>query len=264
MINKIILSAMMFIGSVASFAQTSYDRDLEGKGDDPNRWNLNVRGGYSIGGTVPFSMPAEMRGINSFSPKLNYRLGFDVERRFNDSWGVQASLYIDRKGFNGDMSVSQYDITIEDEEGNKQEGPFTGSVNTDIVQTGFTIPVQATWWPCKQVKLKAGPYISIITDRKFSGYAYDGYLRDGGPKERKIAFTGDSKGEFSGEEFDKGLRTFQWGFNVGCDYYFAQHWGVFGDLSLGCNSAFKSDFKTITMGLYPLYFTAGITYKFGR
>ena len=266
MIKKILATVMMLTASMTTIiAQTQYDRDLEGQSSDIKRWNLNVRGGYSIGGTMPMGFPAEMRSLNSYSPKINYRFGVDVERRFNEDWGLQAGLYFERKGFKADLSIRQYGVILE-QGGEKITGPYTGNVVVNIVQTGFTLPIQATWWPCKEVKLKAGPYLSLVTDRNFYGYAYDGYLRRGEVRGDLVNVGDDesTRGYFSGELFDKGMRRFQWGVNIGCDYYFAQHWGVFGDLSYGFNSAFRKDFDTITMGLFPLYFTVGVTYKFGK
>lgn len=265
MVKKLIATVMLLVVSMTMIAQTQYDLDLEGQSTDVKRWNLNVRGGYSIGGTMPMGFPAEMRGLNSFAPKLNYRFGVDVERRFNEEWGLQGGVYFERKGFKGDISIRQYGVILE-QGGERIHGPYTGNVVVNIIQTGFTVPVQVTWWANEQVKLKFGPYVSLITDRNFNGYAYNGYLRRGEVRGDLVNVGDDetSRGYFSGELFSDGLNRFQWGLNLGCDYYFAQHWGVFGDLSYGVNSAFKKDFETVTMGLHPLYFTVGVTYKFGR
>lgn len=265
MIKKIFTAVMMLTASLTTFAQTQYDRDLEGRTTDIKRWNLNIRGGYSIGGTLPMGFPAEMRSLNSYAPKINYRFGVDVERRFNEDFGLQGGIYFERRGFKGDIGIRQYGVILQ-QGGEEIHGPYTGNVVVNIIQTGFTFPLQATWWPSSSVKLKFGPYVSLITDRSFYGYAYNGYLRRGEVRGDlvNVGNDGNTRGYFSGELFDKGMRKFQWGLNLGCDYYFAQHWGMFGDLSYGLNSAFKSDFETVTMGLYPLYFTLGITYKFGR
>lgn len=248
-----IIIAVLSLLAVSASAQT---------GTDQSRWQVNARLGYSIGGTVPYGFPEELRGVNSFSPKANYRIGIDIERRIDQRWGIMTGLYLDRKGFSGDMQVRQYDMRVI-YGGDELQGSFTGNVNTDIIQTGLTLPLMATLHLGNAVRLKLGPYISYLTDCSFSGYAYDGYMRKDGPTGPRINMGNDegTRGEFSGDEFDEGLRTFQWGINAGCDWQFARHWGASADVSLGMNRAFKHDFRTITMGLYPLYATFGVIYK---
>lgn len=271
MIKNLIAAFMMLAASTTVSAQgvegvdpIRPDDDVI-SGVDMRHWNFDVRLGYSLGGTMPYDFPVEMRKINSFSPKFNYRFGFDIEYRFNKSWGLQGGVYLERKGFKGDMQVRQYEMSVVQND-EKLHGFFSGNVMTNIIQTGFTVPIQANWWITRQCKLKFGPYVSIIYDRNFSGSAYDGYLREDDIRGQRTYMGTEegSRGDYSGEEFDKGLRTFQWGLDLGCDWYFSRHWGIFGDVSFGLNRAFKKDFETITMGLYPIYGTFGIVYKIGR
>lgn len=259
--------------------------------DVKEKYNITARLGYSVGGTMPMGFPEEMRGLNSYSPKGNYRFGVDIERMFTDKFGVQAGIFLERKGFKSDVSMRQYDVILE-RGGERITGPFTGNVVINIVQTGVTIPIQASWWINNHSKLKFGPYISYITDRTFNGYAYgnkvyddngnwtgdyDAYLRRGEVRGEKIAIgnidtttdeygnqtTVDRRGTFSGEEFNNYLRKFQWGVDLGYDYYFTHRIGAFADLTYGLNSAFNSQSgNPVSMGLYPLYFTVGVVYKF--
>lgn len=269
-IKRILGVALMLISSVSAWSQIEGVEPLAENDDviagvDMKHWNFDVRLGFSIGGTMPMDFPVEMRGINSFSPKFNYRFGFDIEYRFNKHWGMQSGLYLERKGFKGDMRVRQYEMSVN--QGDETlHGVFTGNVMTNIVQTGFTLPLQANWWVNRKCKIKFGPYVSLLTDRTFSGYAYDGYLRDGNSKGKltEMGSDADSRGEFSGEDFDKGLRQWLYGLDAGVDWYFSRHWGMFADVSWGLNAAFKSDFETITMALYPVYGTIGVVYKIGR
>lgn len=244
-------------------------------GIDMRHWNFDIRAGYSIGGTLPMDMPAEMRHINSFSPKFNYRFGLDIEYRFNTHWGLQGGAYIERKGFEGDMAVRGYQITMR--QGTEEiSGPFTGNVVTNIVQTGITIPVQAAAWINRKLKLRFGPYISVVTDKSFHGYAYGNPGADGRPSAylRRDDVKGDlvyigndenSRGTFGDDAFKDYLRTFQVGVDAGCDWFFSRHWGAFADLSYGLNSAFNGkEGNPVNMDLYPLYATVGIVYKIGR
>lgn len=239
------------------------------------RWNYNLRAGISIGGTVPVDMPAEMRHINSFSPKFNYRIGADVEYRLNVNWGLMAGLAIERRGFEGDMKVKAYQVTMR--QGTEEiSGPFTGNVVTNIVQGGLNIPVHAVWHINSKSTLNFGPYISLITSKSFNGYAYgipdeDGhptaYLRRDGPQGPLVYIGNDenSRGTFSDEEFKDYLRTFQWGVDAGFDYSMSRQWGLYADLSYGINGAFNDkEGNPVSMGLHPIYFTLGVTYKIGK
>jgi hypothetical protein len=42
-----------------------------------------------------------------------------------------------------------------------------------------TMPIQAAYNVSDKLRLKAGPYFSYVMSNDFSGYAYDGYLREG-------------------------------------------------------------------------------------
>lgn len=249
-------------------------------------WKIDVRAGYSIGGTVPLGFPAEVRGINGFTPKFNFRIGAIAERSINDNYGLQTGILLDRRGFKGDVRVKNYDVVLR-QGGERIEGPFTGNVVMNIVQTGFTIPVQATWWCSEKAKLAFGPYVQFLVNRKFEGYAYgnkvndkdgkwtgsfDAYLRRDDVRGEKIEI-GDiyidangnevnKRGTFEGEEFNDYLRWFQYGVSASCDYYVSDKVGIFADLSYGINSAATSkDGNPINMGLHPLYFSVGIAYR---
>ena len=265
---------------------TSTLRAEEGDQTD-KKWHFDARIGYSVGGTIPLGFNSEIRSLNSFSPKFNLRIGGEAERMLSKRFGVQAGLYFDRKGFSSDITMRQYGIIME-RGGERITGPFSGNVIINIIQAGVSLPIQATWWINKRAKLEAGPYVSYIFERTLYGYAYgnkvydadgnwtgeyDAYLRRGESRGEKISvgdiYTDeegnvvDNRGTFGGTEFDNYMRRFQWGINVGFDYTLTRHFGLFTDLSYNFNSAFTSDpDNPVRMGLYPLYFTLGIAYKF--
>lgn len=281
LIKGIIIALTSILCNTVAFAQvngieaSTKEADDVIAGVDMSHWNFDLRAGYSIGGTVPFDMPAEIRKINSFSPKFNYRFGLDIEYRFNENWGLLSGLYFERKGFKGDMTAKQYDITIR-QGGEEISGPFTGNVVANIVQTGLTVPVQASWYINRKLKVRFGFYFSLITDRDFYGYAYgapDGngnytaYLRQGN-SQGSLVYIGDddnSRGTFEGDTYKDYMRRFQLGTDIGADWFFSRHWGIFADLSLGFNSAFNDKpGNPVNMALYPLYGTFGVIYKIGR
>lgn len=250
------------------------------------QWEIDARLGYAIGGTVPLGFPAELRELNGYSPKANYRFGIDVERHLNDKYGIQAGLYFERHGFKGDVTVKQFDVVLR-QGGEKITGPYTGDVVANINQTCLTLPVQGVLHLNESCKLKFGPYIQYVSDRQFEGYAYghkvydadgnwtgsfDAYLRRGEVRGEKVevgdiytdenGVVVDKRGTFDGPEFNKFLRRMQVGVNLGCDYYVTKRIGVSADLSYGFNSAFNSeDGNPVSMGLHPLYFTVGAIYR---
>ena len=235
-------------------------------------FDIVARAGYSVGGTIPMGFPKEMRGMNSYAPKFNFRVGADATYMWNKHWGILSGLRFEQKGFKTDISLRQFDVILR--QGVEEiTGPYTGNVVVNIRQIGVTLPLQAVWQPNEVLRLKAGPYISVLTGRSFHGYAYghtgsDGkstaYLRRGEVRGDLVYVGNDetTRGYFNGDSFDNYLRRFQWGLDVGVDWTFARKWGAFADLSYGLNSAFNSsEGNPVIMGLYPLYGTFGLVYK---
>lgn len=276
------LILMMMLVSIFGQAQTDGVDPLREENDDViwgvdmRHWNLDIRLGFSIGGTLPIGFPEGIRHINSYSPKMNGRIGFDIEHRYNDHWGLSGGLYYERKGFAGDATLKQFDVMVS-VGGESINGPYTGNVKVNVIQTGYTLPVKANWWITRNVKLKFGPYISLIADRQFFGYAYGkpdaegnptAYLRRGSSSNAPLVYIGNdesTRGYFEGSEFNNYMRRFQYGLELGADCFFTRHLGVFLDMNFGLNSAFNSkEGNPVTMGLHPFYGTFGFVYKIGR
>ena len=247
---------------------------------------LSLRLGYSIGGTIPIDFPAEMRALNSYSPKVNYQFGIDYERMLTDKYGLQLGLYLERRGFKSEVEMRHYDITLE-QGGEKIKGPFSGNVVIEIVQIGVTIPVQATWHPDERWTLRLGPYVSYIHDRSFQGYAYgkkvydadgkwtgsfDAFIRRDEIRGEKVEIGDiykdeagnvvDKRGTFSGEDYNSYLRRLQYGVDMGAEFKINRSWGAYADFSFGLNSAFNGkEGNPVSMALHPTYLTVGLTYR---
>ncbi|MBQ0075195.1 MAG: PorT family protein [Prevotella sp.] len=290
--SRFFFLCMMILCSLTASAQIDgIEADKSEKEDiiagiDMRHWNFDVRAGYSIGGTMPRDFPAEMRGINSFAPKFNYRFGVDVEYRFNPHWGLFSGIYFESKGFKGDAVMKGFDVSMK--QGTvEMTGPYFGNVEMNLSQTGLTIPVQASWYINRKLKVRGGLYISILSNRQMSGYAYGkldengnatAYIRKGdirgelveiGDKVDNYDKNGNlipaKPGEFTSDMFEDYMRVFQWGVDAGLDWYFSRHWGAFADVSYGLNAVFNDKpGNPINLGLYPLYGTFGIVYKIGR
>ena len=109
------------------------------------------------------------------------------------------------------------------------------------------------------MSFSAGPFVSFATNRNFSGYVYDGYLREINPTGTKVEFSGDNRASY---DFSDNLRKFQWGAQIGTEWKAFKHLIVYADLTWGLNDIFQKDFDTITFGMNPIYLNVGFGYAF--
>lgn len=119
----------------------------------------------------------------------------------------------------------------------------------------------------QKVRVKLGPYFSYVTSHKFSGYAYNGYIRvreDGHPKDdptgQKVEL-GNGDGSRGDYDFSTDMRNWQFGIDAGADWYITKRWGASVGLTWGLSEIFKKDFDVIEQPLYPIYGTIGIIYQ---
>ena len=218
-----------------------------------------ARLGYNIGGTAPIGMPAEIRSLDKFKPKTNLLVGLDAYKPLSGKWGIMAGFHYENKGMETDARVKNYHMEMR--YGDQViAGMFTGNVVTKVEEWMVTLPLQATYDVSKNVRLKAGPYFSYVMSNDFSGYAYDGYLREGDPTGQKVEL-GHDEGERGDYDFTEHLRHWQFGVDVGADWYFSKHLGAYADLSWGLSAVFRKDFKTIEQKMYPIFGSVGLVYK---
>ena len=247
--KRLIISALL----LAAFAAKGMCIDIFGD------LRYQVRLGYNIGGTSPVGMPAEIRSLDKFKPKANLLLGLDAYKPLSGKWGLIAGFHYENKGMETDARVKNYHMEMR--YGDQViEGMFTGNVVTKVEEWMLTLPIQAAYDVAPGVRLKAGPYFSYVMSNDFSGYAYDGYLREGDPTGQKVEL-GHDEGERGDYDFTENLRHWQFGVDVGADWYFSKRVGVYADLAWGLTAVFQKDFKTISQKLYPLYGSVGVIYK---
>ena len=222
------------------------------------RYNLRVAG--NIGGTAPVVMPATIRGLNSFKFRPNLSLGVDAIKPFNDKWSLILGLRTENKDMRIDGRVKTYHMEMV--QGNETvEGYYTGCVVTNVRQKMISIPAVLSYKVNHDLNLKFGPYMSLLIEREFSGYAHDGYLRVGDPTGARVNVGEDeaSKGSY---DFSEYMRHTQYGLMAGADWFISKHWGLFGDLCWGMTGIHKGSFKTMDQTLYPIYATIGAIYRF--
>lgn len=219
----------------------------------------NLRFGYGIGGSSPVGMPSTIRSLDAYRLEPNFTLGLGVYKHLDGKWGLTTGLYLENKGMNVEATVKNYHMAIV-RGGQRLEGNFTGHNTIESEQWMLTLPLLATYSVAGDVNLKLGPYFSYVRSHKFSGYAYDGYLRVGDPTGTKVEM-GSEEGNRGTYDFSDNMRSWQTGLMLGVDWYFYKQWGAFADLSWGLSGIFHSSFNTIEQTLYPIYGTIGITYK---
>lgn len=218
-----------------------------------------VKAGISIGGTSPLPLPEEIRKIEGFSPTFCFAIEGDAVKWFDRHWGLLAGLRFETKGMETKANVKNYGMEITGDAGERVSGCWTGMVKTKYRSTLATVPVLVTFQANRRLRVHAGPYISVKLDGDFSGYVFDGYLREGDPTGNKVEFTDGRTADY---DFSEELRPVQYGIQAGVNWRAFKHLTLSGDLSWGLNDVFRKDFSTIAFPMYPIYVTLGFGYAF--
>lgn len=257
--KKYIIAFALCLAAIGASAQMNRTKQLiiaATKG-----WELELRLGYNLGGTSPLPLPAEIRSIDSYNPALGFSLDANVTKWLdvNKKWGIQIGVKLENKNMRTKATVKNYNMEIIGDGGELVKGRWTGGVQTKVDNSFLTFPILGTYKVHPRTTLKAGVFLSYLLHGDFSGYVYDGYLREGDPTGLKVPYT---DGKTASYDFSSDLRRFQWGVQIGADWTAFKHLKVFGDLSWGLNSAFPKDFETITFSMYPIYVNMGVGYLF--
>lgn len=224
-----------------------------------------ARLGYVIGGTTPLPLPAEVRSINSFSPRGGVSLGIDGYRMFSKRWGVAAGAHFFWEGFHTSADVKSYYVWLE-QEGNIQKGYFTGTNVTTTQMCGVTLPMLATFRISPRWNVSAGPYLSLYFHQTFTGEVFDndegvGYLREDSPVGAKILMTRDNPTPYP-EDFPEKMQPVALGIEIAFDWKAMKHMNVFGLLDWGVTDIWDRNFEAITFKMYPIYGTLGVAYRY--
>ena len=118
---------------------------------------------------------------------------------------MMIGLRLENKGMETKATVKNYSMEIIGSGGEKLKGNWTGGVQTKVENSYFSIPVVALYQLNNRVSFSAGPFVSFATNRNFSGYVYDGYLREINPTGTKVEFSGDNRASY---DFSDNLRSF--------------------------------------------------------
>jgi hypothetical protein len=253
------LIILLMLPAVTASAQT--DRNASLVQSEKLGWEIEVKAGFRIGGTSPIPLPVEIREIKGYNPTLSIPVEAIVTKWLGGGrrWGVTSGLRLENRGMATKALVKNYQTEIIGDGGEIVGGHWTGKVKTKIRNTYITIPVLAAYRMNRRWTFRAGGYASVLTDGEFSGYVYDGYLREGDPTGVKVEFAADRVAAY---DFSRELRRLDYGARLGASWLAFRHLNTFADLSWGLNSIFKRDFKTVTFAMYPIYADFGIGYVF--
>ena len=219
---------------------------------------IDARLGYALGGTIPTHLDNKIRHINRFDPGFNFNVSAEASYPLSQRWSLHSGLRFEVGSMDVDSRVKNYDIeVVRGDESLK--GIFAGNVCIKSAQRRITLPIQAAYDINEKWSLRGGIFMGWLINRRFWGWAYDGYLREGTPVGPKIEMGSEpgTRGDF---DFDSNMRHMQWGLDVGADWQFSRRWGAYAELTYGLSGLFKSNFHSVET-LRPLYGTLGILYR---
>lgn len=256
--SLILFFSVFFVSLFEVSAHASFETESSAT-QDP-LWSLHTILGYSLGGLTPIPMPAEIREIRKFSPMGGLRIGVDVVRRMDHKWSLSGGLYFFDRGMDTEARVKGYHIAVV--QGDQHlEGYFTGYNATRARQQGVAVPVLMHWHPFRGWTVSAGPYVEYYLFKRFSGDTFSGYLRVNDPTGEKVDFGEKGNGSAT-YDFGDDLRSFGVGVQVGIERRIWREAAAFVRLDYGLSGAFKGDFHTIPMTMYPVFLSLGVSYSF--
>ncbi len=220
-----------------------------------------IKAGINIGGTSPLPLPKEIRSIDGYSPTLSFSIEGSATKWLGETrkWGTSLGIGFESKGMTTKASVKNYNMEILSETGGKIKGLWTGGVKTKVKMSCFTIPFLANYRISQRWALSAGPYLSILMEKEFSGHVYEGHLRTPDASGSRVNFT---DGNIAIYDFSENMRNLQWGLQVGGEWQAYKHLNVHLGLHWGLNDIFKKNFNTVTFAMYPIYMNLGFGYQF--
>lgn len=232
---------------------------LHGKARMQDSIEVAVKAGYNIGAATPLGIPATIRELNSYELTPSFVVGIDLLYPLRNRWGVLTGVRFENKGMDVAVTTKGYHMAMV-KGGEQLEGLYTGRVEQKTKAWMITLPVMASYHLGERWRLHAGPYVSLLTSRSFSGNVADGYLRKDTPTGQKIEM-GHAMEERATYDFSDHMRHFQFGLQLGAKWRFAHRLDLAADLSWGLTGIMHSSFKTVEQTLYPIYGTLAVAYQ---
>lgn len=225
-----------------------------------DRMDYEIRAFFSIGGSSPLGMPAEIRKINKYSPKFQLGLEANATKWFPDEkWGIRVGAGIAQRGMDTKAQVKNY-LTEIIEDDAKVRGYFTGEVETKIQNTYINIPVSAVYNLSENWNLYGGLYASILVSKQFNGTVSSGHFRQGTPVGPKLTF---EEGSGAPYDFSNNQRNVLWGAHFGAEWQLKnKHFKLFPQINYSFSNVFQKDFEAIAFSMHNIYLDLGFGYQF--
>ncbi|MDR0824574.1 MAG: PorT family protein [Prevotella sp.] len=243
---------------IALFIASFFIANLSAQDVDKKSLNLNFLLGFNFGATAPMPLPVEIRGIDSYNPKINPQIGLNVTYGLTDKWGVGTGITLDWKGMRvADHVKYMYTSVVLVEDGDKLTGYFVGKNKTNVDMTYITIPVYGTYSFNEKWQVKMGIYAAKTLSSKFDGDVNDGYIRIESPTGQKQEISGDG----ATFDFGKDARDYDFGMLGGGDFQLSNRIGFYGNMSWGLMPYFYSGANPLKFKMHNMYATIGVTYR---
>ncbi len=254
--NKIfiILAAFLVLG-------TSLKADDNPEKKKTLEWYFNL--GLNMGGSMPVPLPAEVRKIDSYNPKINPRIGVNTIYNLNNKWGISSELSLGIKGMRVTDHVKYMKTKVlVSEKGSQEqrqvEGYFVGKNMTNVNLQYLSLSVSGVYNFNEKWEVRAGIYAASILKSKFTGNVSDGYLRDGEPNGPIVTIEADNPATF---DFSDNMRDFDAGFTFMGKYKISDRLGVFVGFDWGLTDIFYRDQNPIQFKMQNLYGSFGVSYR---
>ncbi len=252
--KRIFILINFLLISYISCAQTNRLSDFLEK----NKLSVELRAGVIIGGISSIPIPVEIREILKYSPEFNGMFELQLTRWLSEKYGLSSGIRFENKGMETSALVKSYQTKIVNQ-GSEVNGYWTGTVSTTSKISYLSIPLLLNIQLNERFRIQAGAYFSYNMTGKFFGKVSDGYLREDTPVGQKIEFKDE---QYATYDFSENLNKISYGTQLSGQWEAINNLHVLMQFSWGLNDIFKSDFETISFGMYPIYISLGASYQF--
>jgi hypothetical protein len=243
MSRKILSLCFCISLAVAGSAQETSWRDFDFK----------LKAGFSIGGTSPMGIPAQVREIQSFSPLVSLSMEADAVYWLHPKWGVGSGIRFENKGMSTVARTKEYAMQV-----GELEGKFTGRVETKVKNEYLNIPLALHYRLLQPLNVHFGFYYAYLLEPLFSGTVSGGHLRTGNPGEE----TNQPMEAPELYSFSDKLNKHDFGLLGGVEWNAFRHLVVSFDLNWGLRSIFPKEFRGISFAMYNVYANVAFGYRY--
>lgn len=231
---------------------------LSAQKNEQKTFDLNFRLGVNLGAVAPIPLPEEVRKINSYNPKFNPQMGFNLVYNLNGRWGIGTGATFDWKGMRVRDEVKYMYTTVTEKDGKALTGYFVGKNMTNISMTHLTVPIYGRYRFNDKWNIRLGVYASRVLSNTFDGNVTDGYMRVETPTGQKQEI---DEATF---DFSDDARDYDFGLLGGGEFRLTDRVGIYGDFTYGLVPYFYSGSNPIKFKMRNIYGTLGITYRLNK